>query len=54
MQVNIKAEVCAIIYKKPCETVSSTGNVSSAAKAIPMGIMGTRNIAPTIIFNAST
>jgi len=35
-------------------TVSSIGYVSSAAKVIPMGIIGTKNIAPTIIFIVTT
>ena len=40
---------CDIISKKPWETVSSTVQVSSAANAMPIGIIGIRNMAPMTI-----
>jgi len=40
---------CDIISRKPWETVSSTVQVSSAANAMPIGIIGIRNIAPITI-----
>ena len=42
---------CDIISRKPWETVSSTVQVSSAANAMPIGIIGIRNMAPTTITN---
>jgi len=49
----IKPKSYDIISMKPCETVSSTVQVSSAQKAIPIGIIGIRNIAPIIIVRPS-
>ena len=40
---------CDIMSKKPYDTVSSTVQLSSAANAMPIGIIGIRNMAPTII-----